>query len=807
MNAKWVFVSVAAWLAFAQPKTTVSLLAAQQPAVQSAAAAGGAAAQRALIDKYCVGCHNEKTKSGNFRLDTADVNAVGQHADVWEKVVRKLRGGVMPPPGMPRPDKVTYDGFATWIETELDRTASATPNPGRTQSLHRLNRTEYRAIVRDLLGLDMDFSDLLPIDDSGGGEASFDNIASSLRLTQTLMEQYLSVALKVSRGAVGSPPPVAELTFKKSAGLRQDIHLDGMPFGTRGGILLDYIFPVDAEYEFKVNVAGGGRGQIDFAMDGERVKLFEYEPPRRQAGYDPDAAGMAAGPGAGLTLRMPVKAGPKTITVAFVKSAALVQLEGDREPFEGGRGQGAGIDSLVINGPFNVSGKGDTPSRQKIFTCRPTSAANEEACAKNILTSLARRAYRRPLTDHDTTVLMTLYKDGRAESDFEGGVERGLRGILVNPNFLFRVEKDPANAEAGKPYRISDLELASRLSFFLWSSVPDDQLLDLAIKRRLHDPVVLKQQVKRMLADDRAETLTTSFASQWLWMRNIKAASPSETIFPNFDEGLKEAFKTELEMFFSSVVKEDRSAIDLLDGNYTFVNERLAKHYGIPNIYGMDFRRVTLAADSPRRGLLGKGLLLLVTSRSTRTSPVVRGRWILENLLGTPPPAPPPNIPPLPEQKQADGRVLTVRELMARHRSNATCASCHSTIDPAGFALEQFDAVGKWRTVDAGFQPIDASGNLPDGTKFSGINDFRGLLLANRAQFVKTMTNKMMMYALGRGTEYYDAPAIRKIVKDAAASNFKFSELVMGIVNSTPFQMRTATGAVAEGQVAAHAKK
>jgi mono/diheme cytochrome c family protein len=773
-----------------------------------------AASSRALVDRYCLGCHGPRLQQGKLRLDTPDLSDVGAHSDVWEKVARKLRGGVMPPPGAPRPDKATYDGLVSWLEGELDRSAAAKPNPGRTESFHRLNRSEYRNVVRDLFGLDIDFTDLLPIDDSGGGQSSFDNIAASLRLSQTLMEQYLSVALRVSRTAVGGTPPPAELIFKKSPELRQDVPLEGMPFGTRGGLLVNHIFPVDGEYDLGINVAGQGRGQIELAIDGERVKLFDYAPRGRGAAYDPDAP-PSADPTNNLSLHLPIKAGPKEITVAFLKSAATVQVEFDRQPFEGGRsntrmrgtagdlGGLAGIDSLVIKGPTHVTGKGETPSRQRIFVCRPDRTAAEEACAKTVLTTIARRAYRRPLADHDVTVLMSLYKDGRAEGDFESGVERAIRGILVNPNFLFRVEKDPANAAANGVYRITDVELASRLSFFLWSSIPDDELLGLAEKGRLHDKAVLDQQVGRMLKDPKAESLTSSFAAQWLWVRNLRTASPAEATFPHFDEGLREAFRREMELFFSTIVREDRSAIDFLNADFTFLNERLAKHYGIPNVFGDDFRRVKLAEDSPRRGLLGKGALLLVTSKPTRTSPVVRGKWILENVLGTPPPAPPPNVPPLAEQKQADGRVLTVRELMAKHRANATCASCHAIIDPTGFALEQFDGIGRWRTVDVGFQPIDASGTLPDGSKFSGINEFRSLLLANRQQFVRTMTDKLTMYALGRGTDTYDGPAIRKVVNDAAASNYRFSVIVLGIVNSVPFQMRavsvpTATPAPAQ---------
>ena len=748
-------------------------------------------AQRALVDQYCVACHNERTMSGNLSLQNVDLGAVSEHGELWEKVVQKLRGGLMPPPGRPRPVKVAYDGFKTWLESELDQAAAGDPNPGRTESFHRLNRTEYRNIVRDLLAIDMDFGNLLPIDDSGGGDAPFDNIASSLRLTQSLMEVYLSVANRISRLTLGGTPPQAELRFKVSRDLDQNVYFEGMPFGTRGGILIDHIFPVDGEYEIEVNASGRGEGHIELALDGERVELFEVVRRGRGGEYGGPAA-------AGHTARIPIEAGPRQLTAAFVRESPHLLAEGDRRPFFSRNMTGGirlpGISEVWIKGPLEVMGRGNAPSREKIFVCYPNLAAEEESCARTVLSTLARWAYRRPLDDHDRSVLMTFYAEGHAEGGFEEEIQRGIRGMLANPNFLFRVEKDPGTLSAGEIYQLSDLELASRLSFFLWSSIPDDELLDLAIEGRLSDPGTLEAQVQRMLADDRASALTNSFAAQWLWVRNLEAAMPSEPIFPNFDESLRRAFRREISLFFDSIVREDRSVLDLLDADYTFVNERLAKHYGIPQVVGTDFQRVQLAEDSPRRGLLGKGLVLLVTSRSTRTSPVVRGKWILESLLGTPPPAPPPNVPPLPEQKQDDGHVLTVRELMAQHRANPVCASCHSTIDPVGFALEQFDATGKWRDVDAGFQVIDASGTMPDGTPFSGVHDFRDVLVQNPDQFVYTVTNKLLMYALGRGTEYYDAPTIREITRETKAKDYRFGALVTAIVKSTPFQMRRVEG-------------
>ena len=776
------FVVIGLWLIFA----LVTTLKAEQSTDTTV--------QRALLDTYCIGCHNESIQSGKLRLDNTDLATVDEHGELWERVIAKLRGGLMPPQGMPRPEKTTYNEFASWLENELDQTAITSPNPGRTEIFHRLNRTEYKNIVRDLLAVDMDFSDLLPTDDSGGGDAPFDNIASSLRLTQSLMETYLSVANKVSRLAIGGTPPSAELTFQMHEDIPQNVHIDGMPFGTRGGLLIDHIFPVDGEYELEINVLGRGTGKIDLALEGEQIQLFHVRPPEARSS---EYGGPAS---KGHTLRLSIEAGPKQITAAFVKETPATLFESDRKQFFG-RSQGGagtpttiqvlpGISNIIIKGPLTVTGKGDSPSRKKIFVCHPVNGTSEEKCAQTILETLARRAYRRAPTNRDIDLLMTLYGEGRAEADFEEGIQRGIRGILANPNFLFRVEKAPENITANTVYSISNLELASRLSFFLWSSIPDDQLLDLAIEGRLQEPSVLESQVHRMLADDRAKSLTTSFAAQWLWVRNLETSTTSDPIFPNFDEALRQAFKKEIELFFDTIVKEDRSILDLLDSDFTFVNERLAKHYGIPYIIGTDFRRIQLDKTSPRRGLLGKGQVLMVTSRSTRTSPVVRGKWILENLLGTPPPAPPANVPALPEQKQNDGRVLTVRELMAKHRANPVCASCHATIDPAGFALEQFDAIGKWREVDAGFQPIDASGTMPDGTPFSGINDFRTILMSSPDQFVHTLTDKLLMYALGRGTEYYDSPAIRQIMREVESNNYKFSSLIMSIVKSVPFRMK-----------------
>ena len=784
MTGKRIVAVAAGWLVLMPAVGSVVFQAELQAAAQEVTP------QRALLDQYCVRCHNERLMSGELRLDNVDVSAVGAHGELWEGVVRKLRAGMMPPAGMPRPERATYDGFVMWVENELDSAAAVQPNPGRTEALHRLNRAEYRNAIRDLLALDMDFSDLLPVDSAGGGEAAFDNIASSLRLSESLMDRYLSTALTVSRLAVGGAVPVTELHFRMHSDVRQDVHLDGMAFGTRGGILINHNFPVDGEYEFAVSVEGTGAGEeFEISVDGERVHLEVQGPPPPPSSSP--GVGLYGGPGIPDTVvTLPITAGPHDVAVAFIQKSAGVLTEDDRTPFFGGRGALPGISNVMIRGPFNTTGVSDTPSRSRILTCRPASVAEEEGCAESILSTLGRRAYRRPLADRDVELLMNLYEEGRATGAFEAGIQRGIRGMLVNPNFLFRVAVAPPSAQSGQPYQVSDLELASRLSFFLWSSIPDDELLDLAAEGRLREPGVLEAQVRRMLADGRSRALTDGFAAQWLWVRNLDAAVPFDQLFPNFDQTLREAFKTETELFFDSIVREDRSVLDLLDADYTFVNERLARHYDIPNVIGTDFRRVQLSADSPRRGLLGKGHLLLVTSRSTRTSPVVRGVWILRNLLGTPPAAPPANVPALEKAEQGDGRVLTMRELMAQHRSNPVCASCHATIDPTGFALEQFDAVGKWREVDRGFNPIDASGTMPDGTEFSGFNEFRSALVENPELFLRTMAEKLLVYALGRPTEYYDGPAIRQVVRNTAAEDYEFSSMVVEIVNSVPFQMR-----------------
>jgi mono/diheme cytochrome c family protein len=759
------------------------------------------AAQRAVLDRYCVTCHNTRLNTGNLALDALDLATVGDHQDVWEKVVRKLRGGLMPPAGARRPDQATQDGLVTWLETQLDAAAAARPNPGRTETFHRLNRAEYRNAVRDVLAIDLDVAALLPGDSASYG---FDNMAGALKLSESLMERYLSAARKISRAAVGSAPPgVAAETYNVSPALRQDQQVEGLPFGTRGGTLFTHQFPQDADYVFNFNLANTTAGaDLDVLLDGQHLKQFNVQ--RGGRAVDADGNELIEK----LEIRVPVTAGPHEIGVAFVKAPSVL-AEANRRPFLNPTVSGTGmaaLRSVTITGPFDSKGASDTPSRERIFVCHPDSPRSdatlsrrsssnapraEADCARTILSTVARRAYRRPVDDEDLKTLMAAYTQGRAEATFEAGVERGLQQILVSPQFLFRVEIDPPSAKAGSSYRISDLELASRLSFFLWSSVPDDELLDVAARGRLRGDI--DRQVRRMLADPRSEALTANFAGQWLQLRNLAAVTPSEVLFPDFDDTLRQAFRRETELFFDSVIREDRRLLDLLDADYSFLNERLARHYGMPGIKGSHFRRVTLA-DQNRRGLLGQGSILTITSHPVRTSPVFRGKWILDNLLGTPPPDPPANVPPLPEKTGAyAARMPSMRERMAQHRENAVCASCHAMIDPLGFGLERYDPVGRWRDVDENFTPIDASGVLPDGTKFNGVAELRAALARRPERFVSSFTEKLTTYALGRGLEPYDMPALRKIVRDAAATDYKTSSLILGIVKSLPFQNRTAS--------------
>ena len=752
--------------------------------------------QQALVNRYCLGCHNDRALQGGLSLEAAPLDDVAGHAEVWERVVRKLRAGAMPPEGAARPDDAAYRGLLDHVETALDARAEATPDPGRTDTFRRLNRTEYRNAVRDLLDLDVDVAALLPRDDASYG---FDNVGL-VELSPTLMERYLAAAQKISRLAVGSSavaPGSRVVTLRPD--LTQEAHLEGLPLGTRGGAVVDHTFPLDGEYEIEVRLARNRNENVEglrdphvveMLLDGERLKLFTVVPDRnRLGGYYADE-----GVDKHLNLRLHVAAGPHTVGAAFLrKNAALIETE--RQPYQAQFNQDRhprqqpAVHSISVSGPFDPSGAGDTPSRRRIFTCRPADAADEADCAARIVSALARRAFRRPVSYGDVEMPLSFYERGRAAGGFEAGIELALRALLTSPEFIFRIEEDPQDAAPGTPYRLGDFALASRLSFFLWSSIPDDELLDLAEAGRLRDPRVREAQVRRMLADPRAGALTANFAGQWLHLRNLEAAAPNLRRFPDFDDNLRRAFRRETELLFGSVVDQDRSVLDLLQADYTFLNERLARHYGISGVYGSRFRRVDLPPGSPRGGLLGHGSVLTVTSYATRTSPVLRGKWILDNLLGMPPPPPPANVPPL-EEPEPGVAARSMRERMEAHRVNPACAACHRLMDPAGLALENFDAIGRWRDRGEDWSPIDARGSIPGGGEFDGMAGLRDAVLARPHVFAGAVAEKLLTYALGRGLDHNDGPAVRRIVRGAADEDYRFSSLVLGIVESIPFQMR-----------------
>jgi hypothetical protein len=750
------------------------------------------------VDEYCLSCHDKDHEKGGLVLETVAAHDVAQHPEVWEKVVRKLRARQMPPIGKDRPGDATYDAVVSSLEKSLDRAAAASPNPGRTATIRRLTRTEYRNAIRDLLALDIDVASLLPADDSSYG---FDNVTVG-NLSPTLLDRYVSAAEKISRLAVGRPgrSPGGD-TIRIPADLTQEEHIDGLPIGTRGGVVLPYTFPQDGEYEIQIrltrdrdeHVEGLGEPHdLELLLDRERVQLFTVKPPVREAGVPEAEQPSHAKVDQHLNVRIPVNAGPHLLGVTFPKKPSEL-LETPRQPYQTHfnsyrhpRIQPA-IYSVSVIGPYAPKGPGDTPSRRRIFVSRPASPQREERCAKLILASLMRRAYRRPVTEADLQGPFALYRNARGSGDFDTGIEMALSAVLVSPEFLFRVEQDPAGIPPNTAYRISDLELASRLSFFLWSSIPDDELLNVAVAGTLHQPAVLEREVRRMLADARSRSLVNNFASQWLHLRNLDSITPDMRLFPDFDDNLRQAFRQETELFFDSILREDRSVLDLLHANYTFVNERLAKHYGIPHVYGTRFRRIALGGDSWRGGLLRQASILTVTSYATRTSPVLRGKFVLDNLLGVPPPPPLPDVPAL-KDNTVDGR-LSVRERLAEHRSNATCAACHNLMDPLGLSLEKYDAVGRRRAVEAG-TPIDASGGLPDGSRFGDVDGLETALLRRPELFVGTLAEKLLTYALGRGVEFYDAPATRAIVRNARAQNYRMSSIILGVVKSQPFQMR-----------------
>jgi hypothetical protein len=759
------------------------------------AAAPTPAAERALLDQYCVTCHNDKTKTDNFSLEREDINTVGDHPEVWERVIRKLRAGMMPPPGMPRPPLAKYEELRDWLEAQIDQNAAAHPNPGSVV-LHRLNRTEYANAIRDLLDLRIDVSTLLPADDSARG---FDNVAGSLTISPTLLEAYTTAATRIARMAVGFWKSPTEAAYIAPADTSQNQHIQGLPFGTRGGMAVRHVFPADGEYKFSVQNFGLGKfipgERLEFLIDNETVETRDYK------GVGLTAANAADHDGS-IDVTFPVKAGSHMVGVTFLATNYRPSLDLIRQ-FERKSLEDnpipqlqyyPAIGLLKIQGPFKSTRPVDSPSIRKVFACRPSSAEEEAPCAKEILTTLMRRAYRRPATAADQEWVQAFYLEGRREGTFQDGIELALRRILTSPQFLVRAEREPKDITPGQPYRITDLELASRLSFLLWSSIPDDELISIASQNKLHSSPILEQQVRRMLADAKAEALVENFGDQLLYLRNLPATSPDGVFYPNWDDELRTSFRRETELLFASIIKENRSLVDLLTADYTFLNERLAKHYGIPNIYGSQFRRVSLGEDlAYRRGLLGQGSFLSLTwVQNNRTSPVKRGVWVLENILGTPPPEPPANVPPL-EDSKGDNKNMTLREQMTMHRKVEPCASCHKLMDPIGFALENFDADASWRTKqggDAGV-PLDTSAVLWDGTKVNGPIELRQALLRYSPQFVRMITEKLMTFSLGRGVEYEDMPVIRSIVHDADKDNDRFLSILMGIIKSAPFEMRT----------------
>ena len=774
-------------------------------AAQSVAQAGSTTTSdvQRVLTQYCVGCHNSRARSAatasGVVFDTADLSRVADDSARWEKVIRKLRAGAMPPAGAPRPGEASSVAVASFLESTLDRVAADHPQPGR-HAAHRLNRVEYANAIRDLLALEIDRATLLPPDDSVDG---FDNNADVLSVSPALLERYLTAAGTISAVAVGDPDIVpGSETYRIRGDASQTGRNETLPPGTRGGLTALHTFPLDGEYVIKVKLLeinlGSIRGleyenQLEVTVDGERVLLAPVGGPDDYTRSSINATDVVNSLASRLQVRVKVHAGQRMVGAAFLQKPAA-QGGSRLQPFMRSTLIATDhtglphVEHITISGPFNPTGVSTTPTRQRLFTCKPVKPADEVSCARQIISTFARRAYRRPVGQADLTPLMSFYEAGRREGGFERGIERALRAVLVSPQFIFRIERDPAGVAPGSPYRISDLELASRLSFFLWSSIPDDQLLDLAARGQLHNPSVIDAQVRRMLADPRSRALVENFAGQWLQIRNLRSTTPDKNDFPDFDDNLRQAFERELDLFFGSIVTEDRGVLDLITADYTFVNERLARHYRIPNIYGPDFRRVTLT-DDVRRGLLGKGGILLLTSHADRTSPVVRGKWILDNVTGTPPPPPPSVVPPFPDD--TPGAPTTVRSRMERHRSNPACASCHKVMDPLGLALENFDAVGAWRTREAGVA-IDASGELTDGTRIDGVVALRNALMTRPEVLVGTTTEKLLTYALGRALEPYDMPAVRAIVRSAARDGYRFSSIVRGVVTSVPFQMREA---------------
>jgi cytochrome c5 len=754
-----------------------------------------------LLETYCHTCHNAEDWSGSLDLESYDLSNAVADAEVWENVLRKFRGNMMPPQGNPRPSDAEFAALAQWLTHTIDTATLAENDPGKS-SLHRLNRTEYGNAVRDLLALDVDVAEYLPADDEGYG---FDNIADVLRTSPTLLEQYLGTSRKIAELALGDPriAPISKV-YKVAPDLPQAQHIPGLPLGTRGGIAVEHNFPLDAEYEFSNfltrNIVGYMTGlewphEFEISIDGERVFHTIVGGEEDNLASDRNFSEAANMIDARLKTRLPVSAGKHKVVVTFIQKNAAETHEPlelftrnlDLQDMVGV----PTLDYIDIVGPFNATGSGSTASRDKVFTCYPASAADNERCARDILGTLGRRAFRRPLAEKDMNLLLSFYEEGSAQGNFEQGIQTALRFILTSPEFLFRSEPDPHDVKPGDIYALDDIALASRLSFFLWSSIPDDELLALAEQDKLSDEATLDAQIERMLRDPKATALVDNFVAQWLFLRNLRSINPDTRTFPNFDDKLRQAFRTETEMFAQSIIREDRSVVDFLDADYTYVNDRLAQHYGIANIYGSHFRRVTLD-DENRRGLLGQGSVLTVTSYPNRTSPVLRGKWLLENIIGAPAPPPPPNVPDLPEN-EAGGVALSVRERLEQHREDPACRGCHAVMDPLGFSLESFDGIGRYRVRDAA-GAIDSAGELADGTPVNGVNDLRRVLLGKPEVFVDTVSEKLLTYALGRGLTHKDMPVVRAITRNAADQDYRFSALVKGIVRSTPFRMKRAEG-------------
>ena len=744
-----------------------------------------------FVSTHCLDCHDQQTRTAEFDLESLLKKPVTSDIESWELVVSRLRSRQMPPADAERPQEAEFVASQSALERLIDHHAIQHPAPGRTETLRRLNRTEYQNSIRDLLHLDIDATTLLPPDESSHG---FDNITVG-ELTPALMSRYISAAQRISRQAIGGATrsPGGD-TIRIRADITQEKHVDGLPLGTRGGALIPYTFPRDGVYEIRVRLARDrnevveglkGSHELEILLDRARVGSFTVSPPGDQDFSKVDAH---------LVARVRVDAGPRKLGVTFLKNPNSL-LETKRQPFDAHFNMHRhprltpAIFQVSVTGPYDQSDYGDTPSRRRIFVRRPSGPEDEDQCAREILSKLMMRAYRRPVQPEDLERPMAFFREGRDSGDFDAGIQVALSSILITPSFLFRVEQEPEGLEPGTPYQINDLELASRLSFFLWSSLPDDELLDHAIAGRLHQPEFLDAQVDRMLKDKRSNALVTNFASQWLYLRNLDSITPDLRLFPDFDDNLRQAFRTETELFFSSIKDEDRSVLDLLKADYTFLNERLARHYGVPHVYGSRFRRVQLSPGSHRGGLLRQGSILTVTSYATRTSPVIRGHWILKNLMSSEPPPPPADVPALKDNTVAAN--LSVRERLAEHRANAACASCHNLMDPVGFSLEHYDAVGRWRETEFG-KPVDATGGLPDGRKFSGVQGLEEGLLSRPEIFVGTMAEKLFVYGLGRGLEYYDAPAIRKVVRESASDDYTFSSIIQSIVRSRPFQMRSS---------------